>query len=433
MRRRDLLAAGGALAATPTFAKAAQTQLAFPRALGWASATPGGRGGAILKVTTLAAEGPGSLAEALAAKGPRVVVFEVGGVIDLGAKSLKVRQPFLTLAGQTAPAPGITLIRGGLTIATHDVVIRHIRVRPGEAGAAKQSGWECDGLSTDRAHDVIVDHCSFSWATDEGLSASGPRFEGATPDDWRAATSHRITFSNNIVAEGLSNATHSKGEHSKGSLVHDNVTDVLIAGNLYAHNRERNPLFKGGSRGAAVNNLIYDPGRRAAHFNLHAAEWGEHPHQEARIALVGNVLRAGPSTADGVAMMMVGGQGPIGLYMADNLALGRDGADLPQLASFGGSTVVPTILARPGDWPAGLVARPAREAEAAVLREAGARPWDRDAIDARIVAEVAARTGAIRDSEQAVGGYPAPTPTRRAFDPAAWDLATMEPLSSARS
>jgi len=427
VRRRDLLAAAGALAATPTLAKA-PTQLAFPGALGWAAATPGGRGGAILKVTTLAAEGPGSLAEALAAKGPRVVVFEVGGVIDLGAKSLKVREPFLTIAGQTAPAPGITVIRGGLTVATHDVVIRHIRIRPGEAGAAKQSGWECDGLATDRAHDVIVDHCSFSWATDEGLSASGPRFEGATPDDWRAATSHRITFSNNIVAEGLSDATHSKGEHSKGSLVHDNVTGVLIAGNLYAHNRERNPLFKGGARGAVVNNLIYDPGRRAAHFNLHATEWAEHPHEEARVALVGNVLRAGPSTADGVAMMMVGGQGPIGLHMADNLALGRDGADLPQLASFGGSTVVPTILARPGDWPAGLVARPARDVEAAVLRAAGARPWDRDAIDARIVAEVAAGAGAIRDSEQAVGGYPSPAPTRRAFDPSAWDLATMEPL-----
>ncbi|MDP3852144.1 polysaccharide lyase family 1 protein [Phenylobacterium sp.] len=418
MRRRDLLALGAILAATPALGR---TPPAFPGALGWAAATPGGRGGAILKVTTLAADGPGSLAEALAVKGPRIVVFEVGGVIDLGARSLKIREPFLTLAGQTAPAPGITLIRGGLTVATHDVIIRHIRIRPGEAGAAKLSGWECDGLATDRARDVIVDHCSFSWATDEGLSASGPRFEGATPDDWRAATSHGITFSNNIVAEGLSNATHSKGEHSKGSLVHDNVTGVLIVGNLYAHNRERNPLFKGGARGAVVNNLIYDPGKRGVHFNLHAKEWGDHPHQPARLALVGNVLRAGPSTADGVAMMMVGGQGPIDLHMADNLALDRQGAPLPQIANFGGSTIAPTVLARPADWPLGLAAKPAREVEAAVLRNAGARPWDRDAVDARIVAEVIARTGAIRDSEQAVGGYPAPAPTRRVFDPASLD------------
>ena len=77
-------------------------------------------------------------------------------------------------------------------------------MRPGEAGQAKGSGWGEDAFSTQvGAHDVIVDHCTFTWATDENLSASGPRFTGATPDDWRAGTSHRITFSYNIIAEGL--------------------------------------------------------------------------------------------------------------------------------------------------------------------------------------------------------------------------------------
>ncbi len=71
-------------------------------------------------------------------------------------------------------------------------------------------------------------------------------------------------------------ATHAKGEHSKGSLIHDNVTDILIVGNLYAHNYERNPLFKGGVRGMIVNNLIYNPGPRALHYNLIAEEWGDH-------------------------------------------------------------------------------------------------------------------------------------------------------------
>ena len=70
-----------------------------------------------------------------AARGPRIVVFEVGGVIDLGAKTLTVREPFVTIAGQTAPSPGITLIRGGIDLATHDVIVQHIRVRPGMAGA----------------------------------------------------------------------------------------------------------------------------------------------------------------------------------------------------------------------------------------------------------------------------------------------------------
>ena len=156
---------------------------AFPTADGWAANTPGGRGGMILRVTTLAPNGPGSLGEALQVDAPRIVVFEVGGVIDLGRSVLEVEAPYLTVAGQTAPSPGITLIRGGIRIATHDVVIQHLRVRPGEAGAAKRSGWETDGIGTvTGAHDVIIDHCSTTWATDENLSASGDRFAGANPD-----------------------------------------------------------------------------------------------------------------------------------------------------------------------------------------------------------------------------------------------------------
>ena len=89
---------------------------AFPGAQGWAAHTPGGRGGQILRVTTLAADGPGSLRAAVETRGPRVVVFEVGGVIDLGMKELRISEPYLTIAGQTAPHPGITIIKGGLTI-----------------------------------------------------------------------------------------------------------------------------------------------------------------------------------------------------------------------------------------------------------------------------------------------------------------------------
>ncbi|HQX94030.1 MAG TPA: hypothetical protein PLJ91_05265, partial [Thermomonas sp.] len=237
-----LLVASAALAAQP----APAPRTAFPGAMGWAAHTPGGRGGKILRVTTLAGEGPGSLREAVEAKGPRIVVFEVGGVIDLGVKALKIREPFLTIAGQTAPQPGITLVRGGIDLSAHDVVIQHLRVRPGEAGLPKMAGTDFDSISTVGAHDVIVDHCSLTWSTDENLSASGTRFKGETPAQWRDGTSHRITFSNNILAEGLGFATHAKGEHSKGSLIHDNARDILVIGNLYSQNRERNPMFKGG-------------------------------------------------------------------------------------------------------------------------------------------------------------------------------------------
>ena len=107
-------AAAVAQTAAPAAAEAALP--AFPGALGWASRTPGGRGGQIIRVTNLNSDGPGSLRAAIEAEGPRIVVFEVGGVIDLGKQTLRLRNPFITIAGQTAPSPGITLIRGGIDI-----------------------------------------------------------------------------------------------------------------------------------------------------------------------------------------------------------------------------------------------------------------------------------------------------------------------------
>ena len=403
--------------------------IAFPGAQGWAAHTPGGRGGRILRVTTLAPQGEGSLGEALKAKGPRIVVFEVGGVIDLGVRTLKVKEPFLTIAGQTAPQPGITLIRGGLDIATHDVVVQHLRVRPGEAGLPKMSGTDFDAITlSGGAHDVIVDHCSLTWATDENLSASGPRFGGDTPEQWRAATSHRVTFSNNLLAEGLANATHAKGEHSKGSLIHDNARDILVVGNLYAHNNERNPMFKGGTQGVVANNLIYNPGQRAIHYNLVAEEWLGHPYQDGRLALIGNVMRAGPSTPANAVFFMFGGSGALDLYLHDNIAVDRIGQPLPMQGSYSTAKVGVRMAKKVPQMPFGVAPMPASEVQDHVIANAGARPWDRDDIDRRILETTIEGRGKVIDSEQDVGGYPKHPETRQAFVPTDWNLDTMEPL-----
>jgi hypothetical protein len=402
---------------------------AFPGAVGWAAETPGGRGGDVVRVTTLAADGPGSLRAALGQAGPRIIVFEIGGVIDLEQNTLVLDSPYVTVAGQTAPSPGITLIRGGMDIRTHDVIVQHLRIRPGEAGQARRSGWGEDAISTVGAHHVIVDHCSLTWATDENLSASGQRFTGATPEEWRDATSHHITFSNNIIAEGLADSSHPKGEHSKGSLIHDNVTQLLIYGNLYAHNYERNPLFKGGVHGTVVNNFIYNPGARAMHYNLQAIEWGEVPFENGRLTAVGNVLRAGPSTSGDLALLMLGGNGDLDFHGADNIAVDRMGRALQMFGRYTTANARIVEHAAPLDWPEGLTAIPATEVEAAVLTTAGARPWDRDGHDVRITADAAEGRGAIIDSEQEVGGYPRMEASRRAFDPSLWDMDTMVPLS----
>ncbi len=401
----------------------AETPLAFPGAVGAAATTPGGRGGEIVRVTTLAPSGPGSFVEAVRRPGKRIVVFEVGGVIDLAESTVKITEPYLTIAGQTAPAPGITLIRGGIDISTHDVVVRHIRVRPGDGGRARLTGSDYDAISTIAGHDVIVDHCSLTWATDENLSASGPRFTGNTPDEWRKGTSHRITFSNNIIAEGLADSVHVKGEHSKGSLIHDNVTDILIIGNLYAHDKERSPLFKGGVRGAIVNNLIDDPGQRAIHYNLIAEEWGDHAYQTGEMSIIGNVLRGGQSTPDNLPLVTIGGSGDVALYEQDNIAVDRWGRPLPMRGMY--TTAPIRILKLPAPRIPGVTPMSARMVQDHVVKNAGAFP--RDAIDARIVADTIEGRGYIIDSQSEWGGYPRDAPTYQAFDPAKWDLETMTP------
>ena len=422
-----LFAAAACFAASPAPAADAPA-LAFPGAQGWAAHASGGRGGKIVRVTTLKPEGPGSIMEALNTKGPRIVVFEVGGVIDLGVKTVKITEGDLTIAGQTAPQPGITFIRGGFDVHASNVIIRHIRVRPGDAGQPKMSGGDFDAISTVGAHDVIVDHCSLTWATDENLSASGTRFAGDTPEQWRAGTSHRITFSNNLIAEGLAHANHLKGEHSKGSLIHDNARDILIVGNLYAQNYERNPFFKGGTQGWVVNNLIYNPGQRGVMYNLIAAEWDGHPYQTGRLAVVGNVMRAGPDTPQQSAFFMFGGSGELDLYLHDNIAVDRIGNPLPQMGRYTTAPVAPRMLKEPPPLPFGVKILPAADVQDAVIANVGARPWDRDDIDRRILENTIEGRGHIIDSQDEVWGYPKPAETRAPFIEADWDLATMEPL-----
>jgi pectate lyase len=404
---------------------AAEPPLAFPGAVGWAAHTPGGRGGKIIKVTTLAATGPGSFAEALKTRGPRIIVFEVGGVIDLDRQTLTLQEPFVTIAGQTAPSPGVTFIRGGLLIDTHDVILQHIRVRPGEAGRAKKSGWEIDGLSTlQGSRNIIVDHCSFTWAVDENLSVSGKFFDGKTPDEWRRNASQRVTFSHNIIAEGLSQSTHGKGEHSKGTLLMDNSTEILIYGNLYANNVNRNPEIKGGTFAAVINNFIYNPRGTAINYHM-TGVWQGRELVVAKNEIVGNVLRHGPDTPAELALFRFGGIGELEAHLEDNLAFDRAGKPARLLyedTRYGGKlrSSANAVYTAPGLKPL-----PAAAVQEHVTRNAGARPWDRDAIDQRIVRQALDGTGRVINSEQEVGGYPAQKETRQPFNPADWNLEGM--------
>lgn len=361
----------------------------------YGSETDGGLSGRVLRVTTLAAEGPGSLRAAVETQGARLIVFEVGGVIDLRGQTLLVRHPHATIAGQTAPDPGITLIRGGLIVETHDVILQHLSVRPGDANGSFAE-WAPDALGVRRTrdggpvHDVLFEHCSATWAVDENLSTSGPA-DAIGPD----ATAHDITLRHCLIAEALSRATHPKGEHSKGTLVHDGVRNVTIEGCLFAHNRERNPRLKGGTSAVVRGSLMYNWGSACIGVGARGAKKMLAP---AEAVLEGNVAIAGPDTKGRFFVKSVDPGGRV--VLRDNVVIGAELADE-------GVVVLPT--------PRGPALK-AWDAAERVLRMAGSRPARRDPIDARIVRSVIDRTGSIIDSQEAVGGYPTRAATKRAIE-----------------
>ena len=344
----------------------------------------------VVRVTSLASDGKGTLREALGRSGPRLIVFEVGGVIDLGQRGLNLRESQAFVAGQTAPGPGITIVRGGLAIAASQAVLQHLCVRPGDAGQAKGSGWEPDGISTTGGpEDVWIDHCSVTWSVDENLSASTYKSPTGRP-------AARIHFRNCLIAEGLNDASHKKGPHSKGSLVYGGTQQVAIVGCLYSSHVERNPLFQPGTSGVIVNNLIANPGQRALHFGAPGPGNGD-SQEIPRVSVVGNVVWYGEGTKRSARAIV---EGKAVGYFQGNEGYDWFGEPLKLLREE-----FPT-LEKPEVWPQGLEARSAADAVWQVARFVGARPARRDAIDQRIVSAALAGTARIIDSQEEVGGYP---------------------------
>lgn len=360
-----------------------------------------GSGGKIIKVTNTNSHGIGSFRWAINQKGKRLIVFEVGGVIDLAKETIRIEHPYLTIAGETAPHPGITLIKGGIRVASHDIHIRHLMIRPGDNNETSRSGWESDGISVSgkNAYNVHIDHCSLTWAIDENLSASGPRNKG---HDY---TSKNITFSNSIIAEALDNSTHKKGKHSKGLLIHDYVQNVAVIGNLFAHNDRRNPYFKGHTSGVVVNNLLYNIGNAAVQVGYIDDEYQQFSltPKKPRIAVVGNKLIYGSDSYSDLPLVAYHGDA----FMKDNQVFNLVNEPMP--IKQGVINVLPT----PPVWPSGLVANPINTVEKSVLNHAGARPWQRSPIDSRIILSVRKRSGRIIDSQNEVEGYPSDLQTYR--------------------
>jgi len=345
-------------------------------------------------VTNLNDSGSGSLRAAIEASGPRIVVFEVSGTIKL-ATDLKIMNPFITIAGQTAPSPGITLRGATFVVRTHDALVQHLRVRVGDdldgPDPGNRDGLMITGYNTD-TYNIVLDHLSFSWAVDEtGSSPYAP---------------HDITISNTILSEGLENSINPQGPHSKGFLVREGTKNIALVGDLIAHNHDRNPRITGDSKTVAVNNLLYNAGR-PLWFDVSLGTHGT-PGPNL-VSVVGNVFIEGPDTPHYAWPIKVDSSCVSGtkVYQSDNVA---SGGILTYGTSFDPRTSTPPV------WHPSLKPIPGKDVENYVLANVGARPADRDAVDYRLENEVRNRGGAIIDSPSQVGGWPNLAVNHRTFN-----------------
>jgi pectate lyase len=387
---------------------AAQRPLAFPGAEGFGAQTPGGRDGKVIFVSNLNDAGPGSFRAACEAPGRRVVVFRVSGIIDL-SKSIVIREPYITIAGQTAPGDGICLRRHGLEIRTHDVIVRFLRSRPGDL-----SGDEVDSISIGGdSRGVILDHCSAGWSVDECLSPSG-----AIAD---------VTVQWSIIAEGLNHSVHSKGAHGYGSLVRASG-GLTLHHNLWAHNNARNPRLGDNYNQPPYptfdvrNNVMYNYGSICSGMTGDILS----------VNYVANYIKPGPSSNRRRGPIVFTDQAAASYYLSGNVVEGRpeltaDNTRLFDRVEFKGRKLV-TVMPKPFSVPE-VMTSTAQAAYEAVLAGAGAILPVRDAVDQRIVSEVRSGTGSIIDSQWEAGGWPVYRSTRPLPDrdrdgmPDAWETA----------
>lgn len=387
---------------------------AFPGAEGYGAGTRGGRGGQVILVTNLNDSGPGSLRHACEAEGPRIVVFKVSGTIDLASR-LRISNPYITIAGQTAPGDGICLKRYPLSINASEVIIRYIRVRLGD-----EADIDADAISGRYHKNIILDHVSASWSIDETVSIY---------------YCENVTLQWCLISESLYAAGHVKGTHGFGGIWGSNRSTYHH--NLLAHHTSRNPRFASGcGYNDFRNNVVYNWGYNSAYG-------GEGYHEDnpefnfSVINMVANYFKPGPATATGQVSYRIvepsfrdSNEGFGKWYVAENVVHGHAAVTADNwnggVQPRGGETNIAVIrLQEPFD-AIPINAESAEEAYHAVLRTVGASLPTRDAIDTRIVDEtrngyatyegtayrerrrISDRPGklGIIDSQNDVGGWP---------------------------
>jgi hypothetical protein len=396
-------------------------QLAFPEAEGYGRFAIGGRGGTVYEVTNLNDAGPGSLRAAVEASGPRTVVFRVGGVIPLKSK-LVVRNPYLTVAGQTAPGDGVCVTNYTFGCSdTHDVVIRHVRIRVGDESGETQDG--CGARGSDHC---VFDHCSISWSIDEGFSSREAK---------------NITVQRCLIAEALNVANHRKYKEGKGHSFAASISGGVgsFHHNLLAHCTGRNWSLAGGldrtgqrlaGRLDLRNNVVYNWRDRTTDGGVR------------ELNFVNNFYLPGPATTVFTLLKPDPGDPDRGMraHMTGNVIDGRSEFDADNWKAYvGPADGMAKVRQEKPLFEPFVTTHTAKEAFDSVLADVGAMKPKQDAVDRRVIADVRKRghtfTGSrgklpgIIDTPKDAGGLPeyksddAPPDADRDGLPDAWETA----------
>ncbi|UOQ84815.1 pectinesterase family protein [Gracilibacillus salinarum] len=368
--------------AESTKAEKSEEQLtpAFPGAEGGGKYTTGGRGGDVYYVTNLNDSGPGSLREGVS-RDNTTIIFQVGGTIDLES-TLKLTGENLTIAGQTAPGEGISLVGHNVTIEADNIIIRYLRFRLGDKNLA-----EADALSGRYHENIIIDHSSFSWSVDEVLSLY--------------ANLH-TTVQYSIISESMLMTAHHKGRHGYGGI--QGGYNASFHHNLFAHNFSRNPRFPGTEPALPdglvdhvdfQNNVIYNWGL----FSSYGGENGQNN-------ITDNYYKPGVNTYDSSRQLIFADMDPhSNWYLNGNYMDGSSEVTADNWKGVRSYTDV-NVSDSPKEMENPLPDQSATDAYQDVLANSGATLPRRDAIDARIVNEVENGTGHFINSQNEVGGYP---------------------------
>ncbi|MDY4513519.1 MAG: pectate lyase [Paludibacteraceae bacterium] len=379
--------------------------LAFSEAQGGGKYATGGRGGVVLHVTSLSddPQDPGSLRHAINVGGARTIVFDVAGTIQLSS-TLNISNGSLTIAGQSAPGDGICIAGYPVVVKASNVIIRFMRFRMGD-----EHNVEGDALTIVGRKNIMIDHCSFSWSTDECVSCYG---------------NTDFTLQYCFITESLRNSVHGKGRHGYGGIW--GGTNATFHHNLLAHHDSRNPRFDHYYVNQTcfgpidyVNNVVYNWGGNSTYG-------GEGVKQARQINMVNNYYKPGPATSKKERLLdptvscsncsPYGAVVPAKFYLQGNYMYGSAQVTAD---NWQGSTVQTEAVKASTRWTEGLTMLTAEEsAEQAfetVMAKAGCS-FHRDTIDVRIAEEVRngsatckgsnGSTGGLIDTQVDAGGWP---------------------------